>query len=184
MNDLAKRLLNSKRILIQGSSGAGKSTFSRELSEILGISVIHMDQHYWQPNWTKPEPTDWYNRQLKMYEKEKWIIEGGAYKKTLPHRVKASDFIIYLDFNRFFCFYRCIKRYFHYRGRTRPDLAEGCNEKVDFSFAKWILYEQPNIYGPRAIQTIRENIEHDNFLTIKSPSELNNLKQEIFNARN
>lgn len=179
MKDLTKQLLNSRRILIQGSAGAGKSAFSRELSELLSIPVIHMDQHYWQPNWTKPEPQDWYKRQLELYDKKEWIIEGGAYRKTLPIRTKASDFVIYLDFNRFFCLYRCFKRYFQYRGRTRPDLAEGCNEQVDYSFAKWILHEQPDIYGPLAIQTIKDNLEHDNFVLLKSKRQLDKFKEEL-----
>jgi len=179
MTSLVRKLINSKRILIQGSAGAGKSTFSRALSEHLNIPVIHMDKHYWQAGWEKPNPEEWHNKQMSFYTQEKWIIEGGAYKKTLPMRAKASDFVIYLDFNRFFCLYRCIKRYIQYRGQTRPDLAKGCNEQIDYSFAKWILHEQPDIYGPRAIGTIKENILHENFLMIKNHRHLKRLKKEI-----
>ncbi len=179
MKSLVNKLRSSKRILIQGSAGAGKSTFARELGELLNIPVIHMDKEFWQPGWNRPDPEDWYNRQIEMYERDSWIIEGGAYKKTLPIRVKKSDFIIYLDFNRFFCMYRCIKRYFMYRGKTRPDLSEGCPERIDYAFAKWILYEQPNIYGPMAIEAIHENIEHDNLLIIKGPLSLAKLRRII-----
>jgi len=179
MNHFANKVRNSNRILIQGSSGAGKSTFARTLSQLLEIPVIHMDQHFWQEGWTRPDPKEWYEKQLSFYKQEKWIIEGGAYKKTLPQRAKASDLVIYLDFNRFFCFYRCIKRYFQYRGKTRPDLAEGCNEQVDYAFAKWILHEQPDIYGPRAIETIKENILHSNLMIISSPRQLKKLRKEL-----
>jgi len=179
MKEFAKKLKQTNRILVQGSSGAGKSTFSRKLSALLNIPVIHMDQHYWQENWTKPNPEQWYEKQLSFYDRDKWIIEGGAYKKTLAQRAKASELVIYLDFNRFFCFYRCIKRFFQYRGRTRPDMAKGCNERVDYAFAKWILHEQPDIYGPRALKAIKENIIHNNLLVISSAKQLRELEREL-----
>ena len=34
-----------------GANGAGKSTFSKKLSEILNIPVYHLDSIYWLPNW-------------------------------------------------------------------------------------------------------------------------------------
>ncbi len=179
MKDFVIEIKKANRILIQGSSGAGKSTFSIELAKLINIPVIHMDRHFWQKGWTRPDPTEWHEKQMSFYAQEKWIIEGGAYKRTLPERAKASDLVIYLDFNRFFCLYRCIKRYFQSRGMTRPDLAEGCNEQVNFEFVKWILHEQPDIDGPAAIKAIKDNIRHDNFLIIKSPRELEILKREL-----
>ena len=28
-----------------------------------------------------------------------------------------------------------------YNGKTRPDMTEGCYEKMDFEFAKWVLID-------------------------------------------
>jgi adenylate kinase family enzyme len=42
-----------KRIMVIGSGGAGKSTFARQLGEITGIEVFHLDKMFWQPNWTE-----------------------------------------------------------------------------------------------------------------------------------
>ena len=42
-------------------------------------------------------------------------------------------------FNRFNSLYRVTKRYFKYRNKTRPDMGEGCNEKLDWEFVKWVL---------------------------------------------
>lgn len=40
-----------KKIIIIGSGGAGKSTFSRKLGDILNIKAYHLDQLMWKPNW-------------------------------------------------------------------------------------------------------------------------------------
>jgi adenylate kinase family enzyme len=40
-----------KRILVLGSSGSGKYTFSRQLGERLGIEAISLDSHFWEPHW-------------------------------------------------------------------------------------------------------------------------------------
>ena len=39
-----------KRILIIGSNGAGKSTFSFALAEKLHLPLVHLDQLYWRGN--------------------------------------------------------------------------------------------------------------------------------------
>lgn len=36
---------------------------------------------------------------------------------------------------------RALGRYFRFRGKTRPDMAEGCCEKMDWEFAWWLLYK-------------------------------------------
>ena len=40
-----------KRILIIGSNGAGKTTFSYKLSEKLNLPLVHIDSLYWRDNW-------------------------------------------------------------------------------------------------------------------------------------
>ena len=44
-------------------------------------------------------------------------------------------------FNRISCLRRVTRRYRKYRGQTRPDMGEGCNEKLDADFVKWILWK-------------------------------------------
>ena len=40
-----------RRIAIIGAGGAGKSTLARQLGEVLGIEVIHLDALFWKPGW-------------------------------------------------------------------------------------------------------------------------------------
>lgn len=97
----------AKRILIQGSSGGGKSTLAKELSKILNLPIIHLDQEYWQPGWKKPNSDEWHAKQLEFINRENWIIEGAVYKKALPLRVQAADIIIFFRHESLCLFLSC-----------------------------------------------------------------------------
>ena len=47
--------------------------------------------------------------------------------------------IIVLLFKRISCLYRVTHRYLKYKNTTRPDMADGCKEKLDWEFVKWVL---------------------------------------------
>jgi adenylate kinase family enzyme len=51
-----------KRVLVIGSGGAGKSTFSRRLGERTGLEVIHLDVEHWRPGWVEPPKEEWPSR--------------------------------------------------------------------------------------------------------------------------
>ena len=40
-----------KKISVIGSPGAGKSTFSKGLSNDIGIKIYHLDRLFWKPGW-------------------------------------------------------------------------------------------------------------------------------------
>lgn len=131
-----------KRIVIIGSGGAGKSTFARRLSKANGIEVIHLDKIYWQPNWIKPNKQEWRaNLANLVVEKDSWIMDGN-YDSSLEIRLDKCDTVIFLEMPRTICLYRVLKRVIKYRYTSRPDMADGCHEKMDWEFVKWI-WEYP-----------------------------------------
>ncbi|WP_337041710.1 DNA topology modulation protein [Emticicia sp. 17c] len=127
-----------KRISVVGCSGAGKSTLARQLAEALALPVVHLDAELWQPGW-KMVPKDKELAIVKnLISKDKWIIDGN-YHSTMPIRFAATEAIILLDFSTWLCLKRVIQRFFRYKGTTRPDMREGCPEKLDWEFIIWIL---------------------------------------------
>ena len=48
-----------KKIAIIGCGGAGKSTLSRILSEILNIRVYHLDKLKWKSGWVSTPKDEW-----------------------------------------------------------------------------------------------------------------------------
>ena len=62
-------------------------------------------------------------------------------KVLFDERLNMADTVVFLDFNRFICLFRVIKRYINYRGRSRPDMGAGCPEKIDLEFLRWVLLD-------------------------------------------
>jgi len=168
-----------KRIVIIGSGGAGKSTLARRLGEITGIEVIHLDQLYWQPNWAKPSKDEWKQTVAEILKRDSWILDGN-FGGTMETRLEACDTAIFLDFSRFVCLYRILKRRLTYRRTNRPDMAEGCNEKIDLEFLGWI-WNFASTTKPK-IEERLQKIEHEKtVIRLKSAREvesfISNVKQ-------
>ena len=127
-----------ERVMIIGCGGSGKSTLARQLGEKTGLPMIHLDQIFWSPgNWQHLERPEFDVRLAAELEKPQWILDGN-FNRTLELRLSKCDTVIYLDFNRFACLRGWLVRVIHNWGRAREDMAEGCSEKFDPEFARWI----------------------------------------------
>lgn len=129
------------RIMIIGFSGGGKSTLARKMGEILDIEPLHFDAIHWLPNWVESTVEYKKERVEPVLARERWIIEGNYRKIYWQERLKLADTVIFIDVNRFTCLYQAWKRSRVYKGKTRPDMGEGCTEKFDLEFAKWVFFK-------------------------------------------
>ena len=62
----------------------------------------------------------------------------GNYGGTLPLRLAACDTVVLLDLPAWLCLWRVMKRRLRHRGRPRPDMADGCPEKLEASYLWWV----------------------------------------------
>ncbi len=127
-----------QRILIIGSGGSGKSTLARRLGAALGLPVIHLDAHFWTSGWVSLPLDEWEEKVRHLVAGEFWVMDGN-YSGTFHTRFPAADTIVFLDIPRWLCLWRVIARRIRYRGASRPDMAEGCPEKLEAEFIWWIL---------------------------------------------
>ena len=128
------------KIAIIGYSGSGKSTLARKLSEKYDIPVLHFDRVQFRPNWEiRPQPSKEIMTKTFLDLHDRWVIDGNYSKLSYERRMEEADVIILLLFNRWRCLYRVTKRYLTYKDKSRPDMADGCKEKLDWEFVKWIL---------------------------------------------
>lgn len=86
----------SKRILIVGDSGRGKSNLAMKLGKKLGIQHHSTDDFFWKVKFSLPEDK---NKSLenisKIYKKVSWIIEGST-RSLIQEGIEKSDQIIHL----------------------------------------------------------------------------------------
>lgn len=134
----------AQRIVVIGSSGAGKSTFARKLGVVTGLPVTHIDQLFWQPGWVQTPNQEFVDRLTKVVAQPCWIIEG-VNPSTLDLRLPRTDLLVWLERNRAACVWRVARRVAGSYGRVRPDMAPGCPEgppDLDFLIYIWTFNER------------------------------------------
>lgn len=64
---------------------------------------------------------------------DRWVMDGN-YGGTLDLRLAACDSVVFLDISRSVCVARVVLRWFRYIGRSRPEVAPGCRERLTWDF--------------------------------------------------
>ncbi|MGV8995316.1 MAG: topology modulation protein [Parvibaculaceae bacterium] len=159
-----------QRIVIIGCSGGGKSTLARKLGEKLNLPVTHLDVLFWKPNWVESTYEEFRPKIAAVCAGERWLIDGD-YSKTFDLRLPRADTIIWIDQSRLKCLWRAFWRSTSQLGRNRIDLAEGCPEKYDWEFYKFIWnYRRTNI--PKIERGLAEFGGNAKFHHLKSDKEI------------
>lgn len=161
-----------KRLIIIGCGGAGKTTLAKKLHQILLLPLIHLDYHYWQSGWREPTKAQWESIVQNLIAGECWIMDGN-YGGTLDLRAAKADTIIFLDFNRFRCLWGIFRRWYRFRGRTRPDLPDGCPERISWQFVHYI-WNYRRTRKPRITMLLKQYEQNDTKIHVfQKPKEIN-----------
>ena len=76
-SDTETRIGNSDRVVVIGTSGAGKTTMARKLAQTLDRPHIEFDAYRHGPNWTET-PDDLFREQLKeALQGDRWVADGN-----------------------------------------------------------------------------------------------------------
>ena len=125
-----------QRILVIGSNGAGKSTFSYRLANLSGLPLIHLDKIYWYGNWQNITREQLSSIVSAETAKSEWIIDG-SYIRTLDKRLPFADTVFWFEFPPIVCFFSILKRVFTNLGKVRPDMPDQCAERLDLAFLRY-----------------------------------------------
>lgn len=167
------------KIAIIGYSGSGKSTLARHISNIMNIPVLHFDKVNWSFGWNEREHSEQLNIVREFLNKNSsWVIDGNYSKLFYEERMSSADKIIFMNFGRFNCLFRAIKRFRKYKGSTRADMGEGCPEKLDIKFIKWILIDGRNESNKQRYNNIIKKYD-SKVIIIKNQKQLNKLYKLI-----
>lgn len=131
------------KIAIIGYSGSGKSTLARAMGARHGVAVLHLDKIHWMPGWQQRTAEE--SRVLVAGflagHPDGWVIDGNYTNLYQERRLAEADRIIFLDFGRWSCLFRVARRTLTSLGKNRADLGEGCPERLNLEFFRWVLYK-------------------------------------------
>ncbi len=127
-----------KRVMVIGCSGAGKSTFALELGRITGIKVTHLDRLNWKAGWKEVSRDEFDSKLGDVLKEDSWIIDGN-YSRTMEKRLEKVQVVFYFRLSTAVCLYGYLTRLIKGKlGKKRIDMTEGCNERFDWDFVKFI----------------------------------------------
>ncbi len=159
-----------ERVVLIGPGGAGKSTLARTMAEVTGLPLIHLDREYWRAGWVPTPDEEWVATVQRLVQGDRWIMDGN-YGGTMPIRFARAHTIVFMDFPRWRYLPRALKRGLLNRGRTRPDMAPGCNERLDCAFTRW-LWNYPKEARARTLAALAAAPSGTRIVTLRTPREV------------
>ena len=154
-----------KKILVIGCPGAGKSVFSRILSQKTGIPVYHLDVLFWNEDATEVDREVFEDRIREVFRKDEWILDGN-YGRTLKYRLEHADTVFYLDLPIEVCLQSIQDRI----GTVRDDLPWQ-EESLDPEFYEYV--RQFPLNQKVRIDQILEETENVEIIRFTSREEVN-----------
>lgn len=168
------------KIAIIGYSGSGKSTLAEKLGKHYSLPVLHLDCVHWLPGWVERDRESELSAVGGFLEENAdWVIDGNYSRTHYERRMAEADAIIFMDFNRFTCLSRAIKRLKTYKGKTRASITEGCDEKIDFEFFSWLVWKGRTKKRRRKFTDILEKYP-EKTVVIKNQRELTAFEEKGF----
>jgi adenylate kinase family enzyme len=127
-----------RRIVIVGSTGAGKTRLARRLSQILDIPHFELDELNWAPGWTMVVREEFRRRATAAVAADCWIADGN-YSSVRDIVWGRPDSIVWLDYGLFRVWWRLFRRT-SYRLLFRQRLWHGNRETLNNFFRKDNLF--------------------------------------------
>jgi len=99
-----------QRIVIIGSSCAGKTTLAKNIAQKLAIPHFELDALHWKANWVESSAEEFRRKvQQALNEQQSWVIDGN-YSRARDIIWPKATTLIWLNYAFPVVFYRAIKR--------------------------------------------------------------------------
>lgn len=129
------------KIAVMGYSGAGKSTLSSALSQRLDLPLLHLDKVQFTAGWQERDRAEALAMVEAFMAQSSWVIDGNYAGFLQARRLEEADLIVFLDLPRLTCLRQAWGRYRRFRGQVRDSAADGCCEKFDLEFFRWLAWD-------------------------------------------
>jgi adenylate kinase family enzyme len=173
-----EKIKRCRRINVVGTSGSGKSTFGRQLAEVLDIPHYEMDRLFWKPDWVGATDEELFESVRQVTEQESWLLDGN-YTRTTPVKWSRVELVIWLDMSFLRTLSRVTKRVLQ-RSFSQEEIWPDTGNKESLrkafltkdSIIWWMLtsYRRNRKKYLAAMDT--PEYEHIRFVRLRSPQEV------------
>lgn len=157
--------------MIFGRPGSCKSTFTLKLHKANGITIHHLDKHFYETNWQERDYDQFIDIQSYILRWDNWIIDGNQ-TKSLELLWYKADIILYFNFPVGLCYWRVFKKLF-VRNSEIDDRAEGCKETIRWSLLKYMWSFEDRVNGP--VKKLKRCYPEVKFIEVNSDGDLDEI---------
>jgi adenylate kinase family enzyme len=128
------------KVVVVGTSGAGKSTVAAALAALYGVPHVDLDDLATGPNWTKVPDEVFRARVQATLGTPAWIIDGDYQRKLGDTVLEQADMAIWLDLPLGVSLARMWHRTSH-RVREQTELNDGNRLNWNLALLRWLQWE-------------------------------------------
>ena len=173
-----------KRINVIGTSGSGKSTVARAISERLNYPYIELDNLFWKDDWQETEDEELFAKLSELLKQENWVLDGNYHRST-SLKWENVELVVWVDYSFTRTLFQAIKRA-STRAWTKQKLWENSNNRESFSklfsndsVLQWTIKS----YGPMRKRYLKvmddPKYAHIKFVQLRSPKETRKFLEEL-----
>ncbi|AVA21494.1 ATP-binding domain-containing protein [Rhizobium sp. NXC24] len=167
-------LRSANRILVIGCSGGGKSTLAQKIVVCLDLPYVSMDREFfWLPGWMKRDKAEERNLIAGKVAEDRWLIDGTG-PSSFDLRLPRTELVLWVRMPRWLCMWGALSRALRWLGRSRPDMAPGCPERIDWEFLRYI-WDWERKFAPKVLAGLIEHGPDVPVLQLKSRGEMRQL---------
>lgn len=169
--------LKPTRINVIGTSGSGKTTFSKCLAQKLGCPYVEMDKVFWGPNWHWPTDEEFFENLKCAISGDRWVLDGN-YTRSVPIKWERVEMVIWLDYSFSLTLYRAVSRAFR-RALSGEEIWEGTGNRESFrksffskdSIILWTIKTHGPVRRKYEAYLVDPKFKHIKFIRLRSRQE-------------
>lgn len=130
--DTDNRPQNTDRIVVLGTTGAGKTTLARQVAEALDMPHFELDNYRFRANWVETPNDEFRESVREALRGDRWVADGnyGLARDVIWPR---ATLLVWLDYPIYVVMWRLFWRTIG-RGVFRKELWHGNKEKLWWHF--------------------------------------------------
>lgn len=86
-----------KKVAVFGNTGGGKSTLSKQLSEVTGLPLVCLDKIKYEAGGKEIPHEIYLKRHSKILVEDQWVIDGFGCVPSAWERFSVADTLVYID---------------------------------------------------------------------------------------